>query len=98
MVFKDGERWFGVALEFNIVVEGEDPRVVEIELQEAVLGHLESAKKLQQGFRAQQVNALLNQDTEQAYEEMWTKAHDTKGIVSPLSNIYKLGIANLANV
>ena len=103
MVFKEGDAWIGVALEFNIVVTGEDPRVVESELQEAVIGYLESAKKIK-GFQSSQVNSILNQRTEQEYESKWTDAsrpassRGETGTPSPFSDIYKMGISNLANV
>ena len=61
MIFKDNDTWFGVALEFNLVVEGEDPHLVELELQDAVIGYLESVKKLEHGFRAQHTEGILNQ-------------------------------------
>lgn len=96
MVFRDGDLWVGVALEFNIVVTGDDPRIVEIELQEAVLGYLESAKKIK-GFRTGQVNSTLNQRADREYEEKWLKATQSqKKVVSPFSDIYKAGISNLA--
>lgn len=103
MIFKEGDAWVGIALEFNIVVTGEDPRLVELELQDAVVGYLESAKKLK-GFRTNQVNSLLNQKADKEYEAKWTRATRTfssagnKPVVSPLSDVYKAGIANLANV
>ena len=97
MIFKDRESWVGVALEFNIVITGDDPRVVETELHEAVTGYLESAKKLK-GFRSQQVNTLLNQNADKEYESKWAVARKAmqKDIPSPFSsNIYKAGISNL---
>lgn len=103
MIYKEGDTWLGIALEFNIVVTGEDPRLVELELQEAVIGYLESAKRLK-GFRTEQVNKLLNQKTDKEYEVRWTKATRTfssandKPVVSPLSDVYKVGIANLATI
>ncbi len=103
MIYKEGDTWVGVALEFNIVVTGEEARLVELELQEAVIGYLESTKKLK-GFRTNQVNSLLNQKTDDEYETKWIKATRTfsstgnKPVVSPLSDVYKAGIANLANV
>ena len=103
MIYKEGGTWVGVALEFNIVVTGEDPKLVELELQEAVVGYLDSAKKLK-GFRTEHVNKLLNQKTDNEYEAKWVKATRTfsstnnKPVVSPLSGVYKAGIANLANV
>lgn len=104
MIFKEENTWYGVALEFGIVVDGEDPRLVEIELQEAVLGYLESAKKLTKGFREDQINSLLNLTPEPEYEDKWAEAQSTitqprkESIPSPLSDIYKVGIASLANV
>ena len=104
MIFKDGDTWIGVALEFNIVVTGDDPKVVECELQEAVIGYLESAKKIKKGFRPHQVNSLLNQTTDEEYETRWTNATQAKApkrersVPSPFSDIYKVGISNLANV
>lgn len=98
MILKEGDSWLGVALEFNIVVDGSDPRVVEAELQEAVLGYLESAKKAR-GFRPQQINVLLNQKAEEEYESRWKRAmqakHIAKSIPSPFTEVYKAGISNL---
>src|SRR3989344_8644086 len=96
MIFKEADAWVGVALEFNITVTGEDPRVVEVELQEAVLGYIESAKKIK-GFRSQQVNSLLNQTTDEEYETRWDRATPSKAprggnVPSPYSDIYKMGI------
>ncbi len=103
MIFKDGDSWVGVALEFNIVVTGIDPKIVEFELQEAVQGYLESARELK-GFRPQQVNSILNQDVEEEYESKWASATQTQAVkdkgnvLSPLSGIYKAGVASLATV
>lgn len=102
IIFREGDMWFGVALEFNLVVEGGDPRLVELELQEAVLGYLESVKKLESGFRSQQTTGILNQKPDPEYEEKWRKGYQphadpASSVLSPLSDIYKIGIANLAN-
>jgi len=99
MIYKEGDSWIGVVMEFNIVVTGEDPRMVEIELNEAVIGYLESVKKIK-GFRDGQINPILNQMTEQEYENLWTSAtsKDQRAVPSPLSDIYKLGIGSLANI
>ena len=103
MIFKDGDTWVGVALEFNIVVTGDDPKVVEFELQEAVIGYLESTKKIK-GFRTHQVNSLLNQTTDEEYETRWVSATQAatsqtkRSVPSPFSDIYKVGISSLANV
>ncbi len=99
MVFKDAKKWIGTALEFKITIVGDDPRVVESELQEAVLGYLESAKKLSKRFRPTQVNSVLNQKPAKEDEARWATAHKSLrgGVLPPLSSeIYKFGVANLA--
>lgn len=98
MIFKDAKSWVGAALEFNIVLTGDDPRVVEADLNEAVLGYLESAKKLK-GVRSQKVYEILNQVPAGEYEERWAAARKSMqtSVPSPLSSdMYKFGIANLA--
>ena len=45
IVFKEGDTWYGVALEFNIVVEGDEYEGVHFDLQEAIKGYVESLKK-----------------------------------------------------
>lgn len=102
IIFKEGDVWYGLAYEFNIVVEGADSRLVEVELQEAVLGYLEAAKSMK-GFRPQHIEQLLNQKAEDEYEEMWARAtagamKTPKPELSPLSDIYKAGVSNLATV
>jgi hypothetical protein len=104
MIYKEGDTWIGVALEFNIVVTGNDPKIAEIELEEAVIGYLESAKKLNDGFRPQQINSLLNQEADKEYEDKWNgamdseKTADDKSVVSPFSDVYKAGRASLPAV
>ena len=104
MIFKESDSWIGVALEFNIVVTEDDPREGEVELQEADLGYLEPGKKLEKGFRPNQVHSILNQETDAEYETRWERATQQnmtqadEGVPSPFSDVYKAGIANLANV
>ena len=98
MIFKEGKSWVGAALEFDGVVTGDDPRVVEAELNEAVLGYLESAKKLK-GIRTQKINAILNQEPAEEYEKRWSAVRKSlqTSVSPPLSvDMYKFGIANLA--
>ena len=100
IIFKDGKDWIGTALEFNITVVGKDPRVVEAELHEAVLGYLEAAKK-SKGVRPQHIHRILNQVADEEYEKQWALARKSMqtSVLSPLSSaIYKFGMANLAAV
>ena len=98
MIFKEGKSWIGAALEFNIVLTGDDPRVVEAELNEAVLGYIESVKKMK-GIRPEKIYPVLNQKSPEEYEKRWATARKSlqTSVLSPLSfDMYKFGIANLA--
>ena len=46
LIFKDGDTFFGAALEFNIVVEGAHPAEAFLLLNEAVQGYIEAARKV----------------------------------------------------
>lgn len=79
MVFKDGDTWYGVALEFNIVVESDDYDVVMFNLNEAIRGYVDSLKKagVTTKFDA------LNQKPDEEYESMWKNLHADKPVPSP---------------
>ncbi len=100
IIYRDGQDWLGVALEFNIIVSGSDPQVVQAELHEAALGYIESAKNLK-GFRDAQVNKILNQKPEEEYEKLWSSATSQnikqEKITSPFSreDVYSAGVSNL---
>lgn len=70
LVFKDGGLFFGVALEFNLIVEGTDPTETLLLLNEAVAGYLESARKI----KARPM--ILNQNPDPEYEKMWQNYQD----------------------
>lgn len=65
IVFRERDTWYAVALEFNIVEAGDDPREVLILLFEAIQGHLKSARKI--GARPR----ILNQPPDREYEDLW---------------------------
>lgn len=78
IVFKDGDTWYGVALEFNIVESGDDFDVVMFNLQNAIAGYVESQKKIK-GSRF----APLNQKPDPEYEKMWNNLHSPRPVKSP---------------
>jgi predicted RNase H-like HicB family nuclease len=78
IVFKDGDTWYGVALEFNIVESGDDFDVVMFNLHEAIRGYVESQRKIKGGRYFP-----LNQKADHEYEEIWTNLHRSKPIPSP---------------
>ena len=79
IVFKEGDTWFGVALEFNIVVDGDSADVVSFNLQEAIRGHVESMRKIK-GSRS----APLNQKPDAEYLDLWNKLAADKPVPSPI--------------
>ena len=95
LIFKDGSSYFGVALEFNIVVEAANPQEAFIYLNEAALGYLESARKAK--LRPQ----VLNQKPDEEYEKMWRANQDIRlkekheKIVNSLP-VFSSGVLDLA--
>ncbi|MCD8507994.1 MAG: hypothetical protein LRY41_02015 [Candidatus Pacebacteria bacterium] len=78
IVFKDGDTWYAVALEFNIVESSDDPKLAFFNLLQAVSGYIQSAKKIK-GSR----NYSLNQETDKEYEELWATLHSSQKVTSP---------------
>ncbi len=84
IIFKDKNVWVGVALEFNLVETGDDPREVFLMLDEAIRGYVISAKK------AKIRPYILNQVSDIEYENLWKKLNSPKPIKSPYQ-IYSFG-------
>ena len=66
IIFKEGDTWYGVALEFNIVEEGQDPLIVQASLYQAIKGYVQTARKLKMR------PISLNQKPHREYEELWS--------------------------
>ena len=86
IVFKEGDTWYGVALEFNIVVEGDEYEIVHLDLIDAIKGYVESLKKIK-GTRTT-AHQALNQLADQEYETMWDSLQTKKPIPSPIQIKY----------
>ncbi len=78
IIFKDGDTWYGVALELNIVESADDADVVRFNLDEAIQGYVESQKKLK-GTRV----SPLNQKPIKEYSDLWKILVTGKAIPSP---------------
>lgn len=94
IVFKEGHKWFAVALEFNIVEAGDDPREVLLSLFEAIRGYVKSAVKLKARPH------ILNQKTDTEYEKLWSNLQEKKGVplLRYLPPVYTFGERPLAVV
>lgn len=99
IVFKKKAEWVAAALEFNIVQVGDDPNLVYLELQEAVRGYIEAARKIK-GFREKAINPILNQKPDEEYEKLWNQSQSA--IKEPATqlpmNVFNFGTRNLATV
>lgn len=83
IIFKEGDTWYGVALEFNIIEEGDSFDVVNFNLQEAIRGYVESQRKIK-GSRV----SPLNQKPDSEYEKIWGNLVANKPIPSPIKVKY----------
>ena len=94
IVFKEGNKWYAVALEFNIIEAGDDPREVLLYLFEAIRGYVESVTKIEAR------PSVLNQKADEEYEKLWDRLQEKKGV--PLSKylppVYAFGERTLAVV
>ncbi|MBD3281457.1 hypothetical protein GF391_01800 [Candidatus Uhrbacteria bacterium] len=87
LVFKEGETWYAVGFEFNIVESGDTPEEAMLLLFEALKGYLEAAKKMK--LRPN----VLNQKTDPEYEQMWQSLKSGK---SKKEKIFSSGSLNIA--
>ena len=78
IVFRDGDTWYAVALEFNIVESSDDPKLAYFNLLQAVSGFVLSCKKIK-GSRLHP----LNQKTDPEYEKFWSIINSPKPTKSP---------------
>jgi hypothetical protein len=88
IIFKEGDTWYGVAMEFNIVVEGDTPEIASFDLQEAMSGYLESLGNSKVG--GIRTDEILNQQSDPEYETLWKKLEGNEPIESPYQ-IYSFG-------
>jgi hypothetical protein len=65
IVFREGDAWYAVGLEFNVVETGDTAREALILLFEALTGYVESARKMKAR------PGILNQKPDREYEEIW---------------------------
>lgn len=72
IIFRERDTWYGVALEFNIVEEGDNPLEVMASLFQAIQGYVETARKLKMR------PIPLNQKPDKEYQDLWEKLERSK--------------------
>lgn len=82
VLFQDKKVWYGVGLEFNIVVSANTREQAFFELGEALVGYVQSLRKLK-GHRKDGLEKLLNQAPQKEYLEIWKKLTSGESIKSP---------------
>lgn len=91
IIFRDGDTWYGVALEFNIVESADDPVIAMVNLQEAIQGYVESLKKV----KGLHDCSSLNQKSDEEYEALWQGLTADKPIPSPYE-VYHYGVTTIS--
>ncbi len=81
IIYKDTKenQWYGVALEFNLVVSGDTAEEVQFELSEAIRGYVEALRNIK-GLKD---FSPLNQKVDTKYEKLWELLEENKKIPSP---------------
>ncbi|OGL89311.1 hypothetical protein A3H75_02465 [Candidatus Uhrbacteria bacterium RIFCSPLOWO2_02_FULL_51_9] len=89
IIFKENTTWYGVALEFNIVEEGDTPVEVMASLFEAIDGYVETARMLKTRPMP------LNQIPDKEYRDLWTALEKNKTEkITQQKQIYSFGYNN----
>lgn len=89
IIFREGNNWYGVGLEFNIVEYGSTPQEAMLLLFEAIRGYVESAKKI----KARPY--ILNQKPDSEYEQMWRHLLVSKLKQKELRSVFSFGQMNI---
>jgi hypothetical protein len=83
IIFKQDGVWYGVALEFNIVEEGDNPVEVMVSLFEAIQGYVQTAQKCKMSA------APLNQTPDKEYQKLWEKLSKSQVAGNKNENHYR---------
>ncbi len=92
IVFKDlnDANWYGVALEFNMVVSADSFESTLFELKEAMDGYIKVASEIKGTLG----HPYLNQTPMTEYEELWKRLEKGRVVPSP----YQVELHGLRNI
>jgi hypothetical protein len=93
ITFKEKDIWYAVALEFNIVVTGDDEGITLFNLFDAMAGYVAAVGKI----KGSKDYYSLNQEADTEYEMMWSKKDEKvkKGVKSPFVSNYGVKFVNM---
>ena len=91
IIYKKGDNWQGIALEFNIVEVHKDPHTTLFNLIEAITGYVETAIKNNIQLSS------IKQTPSKKYEDIW-KNINQKTPQKESNKIYMFGKKALTNV
>ena len=81
IIFKDlkDNIWYGVALEFNIVISAKNYHEAHVELVEAMEGYVDALSSI----RGLKDYSALNQNAIKEYDDLWNRLEQGEKIPSP---------------
>jgi len=88
VIFQERGSFYGAALEFNIVEQGDSPQEVMLLLDDAIKGYVESARKNKLSI------SVLNQEIDPEYEALWNAGQ--KGSKKGNQHIYSTSSQSIA--
>ncbi len=92
IVFKEDDVWYGVALEFNLVVDADDPQIALFKLFDAATGYVETVAKSKSRPHA------LNQIPEKEYSDLWKRLSGNLKLPSLYQSVYHFGYTPIQSV
>lgn len=90
VIFKDGNAFYGAALEFNIVEAADSPQEAMLLLDEAMKGYVEAARKHRLSI------AVLNQPIDPEYIALWNAGQ--RGTVTSGRQVYSTSSQSIAAI
>ena len=88
VIFKDGNAFYGAALEFNIVEVADSPQEAMLLLDEAMKGYVEAARKHKLSI------SVLNQTVDPEYLTLWSAGQ--KGSATGARQVYSTSSQSIA--
>lgn len=90
IVFKEGGVWYAVALEFNLIIDANDPETAFFSLLQLAKDYIDVVKE--NNLRP----FALNQVPQKEYLDLWYKLNKNEKIPSPYQEVYQYGVNSIS--